>query len=469
MSRDAAGRARSAAERRALDALDFDDLVAFMRELIATPSLDAEETPAQRRVAAWMEGAGLATDVWPIDFDELSRHPHWCHEVDRDEALGVVGWYGEKAAGRAAAGSEAGRDLLLNGHIDVVPVGDDAAWTTPPWDPAVRDGRVYGRGAVDMKGGLVCALFAVKAIRDAGVRLRGRLSVGSVVGEEDGGTGTLASILRGHTADGAVVVEPTDLRVVPAQAGSLMFRLTVHGLSAHGCVRQEGVNAVEKFLPLFAALRRMEADRCGVPGDEDDGEGGAAGASAGPRAARLAGCAAVAGDPRSPLFARYRLPWPIEVGTVRAGDWASSVPDTLVAEGRYGVAVGEDVAAARRAFEDAIASTAAADPWLAEHPPEVEWWGGRFDPAVTDPVDAIVTTVVDAATSILGSAPPVEGVTYGADMRLLVNVGGIPTVLFGPGDVRVAHMADEYVPIDQLRAAAEALILTALRFCGVEE
>ena len=439
--------ALGAAERRALDALDVDGLVALLRELIAIPSLDAEESPAQRRVAAWMEGAGLATDVWPIDFDELSRHRDWCHEVDRDEALGVVGWYGEKAAGRAAAGSDAGRDLMLNGHIDVVPVGDEAAWTTPPWDPAVREGRVYGRGAVDMKGGLVCALFAAKAIRDAGVRLRGRLSVASVVGEEDGGTGTLATILRGHTADGAVVVEPTDWRVIAAQAGSLMFRLVVPGLSAHGCVREEGVSAIEKFLPLFAALRRLEAERCGV----------------------AVGAADVAGDPHSPLFARYRLPWPVEIGTVQAGDWASSVPDKLVAEGRVGVAIGEEPAAARRAFEEAIARAAAADPWLAEHSPTVEWWGGRFDPAVTDPSDPIVGAVVAAATTVTGRAPPLEGVTYGSDMRLLVNVGGIPTVLFGPGDVRVAHMADEYVPVDELRVAAQTLILTALRFCGVEE
>ena len=464
MSREGVGAPPSAAELRALAALDFDGVVAFLRELIATPSLDAEETPAQRRVAAWMEGAGLATDVWPIDFDELQRHPDWCWEVDRDEALGVVGWYGEKAAGRAAAGSGAGpavsgRDLLLNGHIDVVPVGDEGAWTTPPWDPAIRDGRVYGRGAVDMKGGLVCALFAVKAIRDAGVRLRGRLSVASVVGEEDGGTGTLASILRGHTADGAIVVEPTDLRVITAQAGSLLFRLTVHGLSAHGCVREEGVNAVEKFLPLFAALRRLEAERCGVFEYEDALEARTAQPTR----------AAVAGAPHAPLFSRYHLPWPIEVGTVSAGDWASSVPDTLVAEGRYGVAVGESVAAARQAFEQAIARAAAADPWMREHPPTVEWWGGRFDPAVTDPSDAIVTAVVDAARSVTGSASPVEGVTYGADMRLLVNVGGIPTVLFGPGDVRVAHMADEYVPVDQLRTAAETLIVAALRYCGVEE
>ena len=327
--------------------------------------------------------------------------------------------------------------LTFAGHTDVVPPGDESAWSHGAFAGDVKDGFLFGRGAVDMKGGLCCALFAAKAVLDAGVRLRGRLSVASAVGEEDGGTGTLATILRGHSADGAVVVEPTRLHVVPAQAGSLMFRLVVHGLSAHGCVREEGVNAVEKFVPLLAALRRLEEERCGAA--------------------------------RQPLFAGYRLPWPIEVGTVRAGDWASSVPDTLVAEGRYGVAVGEDIAAARRAFEEAIARAAAADPWLAQHAPDVEWWGGRFDPAVTDVSHPIVTTVTDAVADVTGSAPPVEGVTYGSDMRLLVNTGHIPTVMFGPGDVRVAHMRDEYVPVDELSQATEALILTALRFCGVWE
>jgi acetylornithine deacetylase len=236
-----------------------------------------------------------------------------------------------------------------------------------------------------------------------------------------------------------------------------MFRIIVKGRSAHGCVREEGVNAVEKFVPLFSALRRLEAGRCGVP----------VGSSIGQDAVEEAPRASVAGDPRSSLFAGYRLPWPIEVGTVRAGDWASSVPETLVAEGRYGVAVGEDVAAAKRAFEEAVGRAATADPWLAAHPPEVEWWGGRFDPAVTDPQDPIVTTVCAAASAATGSAPPVEGVTYGADMRLLVNVGRIPTVLFGPGDVRVAHMPDEYVPIAELESAARTLVVTAIRFCGL--
>jgi acetylornithine deacetylase len=440
------GRALGAPERRALDALDEDGLVGFLQRLVAVPSLDGEESDAQRLVAEWLACAGLETDVWPIDLEQLALHPLYGAEVERAEALGVVGWTGRPAGERHGAPA-GGRDLMLNGHIDVVPVGDLAAWTTPPWEPALRDGRLYGRGAVDMKGGLCCALFAVKAVRDAGVRLRGRLSVASVVGEEDGGTGTLATLLRGHTAHGAVVVEPTRLSVVAAQAGSLMFRLVVPGASAHGCVREEGVSAVEKFLPLFAALRVLEAERCGV----------------------ATGDSPIAGDPADPLFAGYRLPWPIEIGTLRAGDWASSVPETLVAEGRYGIAIGEDPADAVEVFESSIARAAAADEWLAAHPPVVEWWGGRFDPALTSVSDPIVASVVGAVRSVTGSPAPVEGVTYGADMRLLVNAGGIPTVLFGPGDVRAAHMPDEFVPVDELRAAARTLVVAALRFCGVEE
>jgi acetylornithine deacetylase len=234
---------------------------------------------------------------------------------------------------------------------------------------------------------------------------------------------------------------------VAAQAGSLMFRLVVPGASAHGCVREEGVSAIEKFLPLFAALRALEAERCGV----------------------ATGDSPIAGDPADPLFAGYRLPWPIEIGTLRAGDWASSVPEALVAEGRYGIAVGEDPADAAEAFESSIARAAAADEWLAAHSPVVEWWGGRFDPTLTDVADPIVGTLVGAVRSVTGSRAPVEGVTYGADMRLLVNAGGIPTVLFGPGDVRVAHMPDEFVPLDELHAAARTLVVAGLRFCGVEE
>lgn len=414
--------------QRVLDAIDVEEMVEYLCELVALRSLGGHESAAQEHVAAQMERCGLEVDLWELDFEQLSQHPAYSAEVQRERGLGVVGALGEGAGGRS---------LIFNGHIDVVPAGDEANWRYPPWQGTVDGGRVYGRGTVDMKGGLCCALFAARALREAGARLRGRLLVQSVIGEEDGGAGTLAAILRGYRADGAVVVEPTELAVVPAQAGALNFRITVPGLAAHGCVREEGVSAIEKFITLYQVLMELERER----------NQGA----------------------RDPLFARYRLPYALCVGTVRAGDWASTVAESLTCEGRYGVAVGEDVFAARRALEEAVAQAAQADPWLREHPPVVEWWGGQFAPASIPAGHPLVRTVCEAYQAVAAAPARIEGVTYGADMRLLINQGHTPTLLFGPGDVRRAHRPDEYVEVHELAQATRTLALTALRFCGCAE
>ena len=414
-------------ERRVLDGIDVGGLISTLSDLVAIRSLDGQETPAQEYVADLMGRLGMAVDVWTLDLEALSRHPAFSTEVERHDALGVVGVMGEDAGGHS---------LILNGHVDVVPAGDEANWHYPPWEATVADGRVYGRGTCDMKGGLACALHAAQAIRDAGVGLRGRLFIEPVVGEEDGGVGTLAAVLRGYRADGAVVVEPTEMAVAPAQAGALSFRVKVPGLSAHGCVREEGVSAIEKFIPIYHALVELERAR-------------------NQRAAH-------------PLYARYRLPYALCGGRLEAGDWASSVADWLVYQGRYGVAPGEDLDGARREFEEAVAQAAQADDWLRAHPPTVEWWGGQFPPASIPADHPLVETVHTAFTAASGGPPAVEGMTYGADMRLLVNEGHTPAVLFGPGDVRRAHRPDEFVPIDDLIAVTRTLALTALRFCGCE-
>jgi len=414
-------------EDRVLRAVDVERMVDFLCSLIAVPSLVGDEVAGQEHVAAQMERCGLEVDLWKLDFDQLSKHPFFSIEEERHRGLGVVGVMGE---------DKGGRSLILNGHVDVVPAGDEDLWRYPPWEGTIAEGRVYGRGAADMKGGLCCALFAAKALRDAGVRLNGRLIVESVIGEEDGGVGTLAAVLRGYTADGAIVAEPTELIVAPAQAGAFNFRVTIPGQAAHGCVREEGVSAIEKFFPIHQALMELERER-----NE-----------------RL----------QDPLYARYTLPNALCIGTVRAGTWASSVAESLVFEGRYGIAVDEDQSVARRAFEKTVAEAAQADPWLRDHPPVVEWWGGQFYPART-PVDhPLVHTVLGAYEEVTGDVARLDGMTYGADMGLLVNVGHTPTVLFGPGDVRVSHRPDEYVPVKELETAVRTLALTALRFCGYE-
>ncbi len=418
----------NAVEKQVLDAIDFESLLSFLGRLIAIPSCDGEESRAQEAVAHHMEDCGLEVDVWELDFEELERHPDHAQEVRREHGLGVAGCLGDSGAGRS---------LILNGHIDVVPAGDLANWSSPPWQGTLTSTRMFGRGSADMKGGLCCGIYAAKALLDAGVRLHGKLVIESVVGEEDGGVGTLAALLRGYRADAAIVMEPTRLAVVPSQAGALNFRLTVHGLAAHGCVRDEGVSAIEKFQPLLNGIRSLEQQR-------------------------NADCA-------DPLFTRYALPFPISIGTLQAGDWASTVPERLVCEGRYGVRMGEDLDAARRELEAEVARVASHDPWLAEHPPEIEWWGGQFAPAETPRDDAIVESLSGVVQDLTGRRPTVEGVPYGADMRHLVNEGGIPTVLFGPGDVRQSHRPDEFVPLDDLLLATRTLALTALRYCSAAQ
>ena len=288
-----------------------------------------------------------------------------------------------------------------------------------------------------MKGGLVAALFAGKAILEAGVRLKGRLMLQSVIGEEDGGVGTLAAIQRGYRADGAVIMEPTDLDICPAQAGVLNFRITVRGKAAHGCVRDEGVSALEKFETVHKALLTLEQAR--NQGFSD------------------------------PLFADYGIPFPLSIGVIEGGEWASSVPDRVRAEGRYGVRPDETLEEAQEDFRDALVGLEAADPWFRDHPPELEWWGGCFHPARVSEGDPIVLGLQDSSQA-LGLGPrPVKGVTFGSDMRLLVREGGIPTVLFGPGDIRAAHAADEAVSTEDVHVVARILVLTALRFCGYED
>ena len=405
------------------------ELVARTSELVRIPSVggtDAEHE-AQAHVAGLLARGGLDVDHWPIDLDELTVDPEFPGaEVARDEAWGVVG---------RLAGAGDGPTLLLNGHVDVVPIGDPAAWTSDPFDGAVVDGRIHGRGSCDMKAGLMAAHVAVQALRTAGVRLAGDVLIAAVEGEEDGGLGTFAMLRRGWTADACVIPEPTGLDLVPANAGALTFRLRVHGHATHASRRTQGVSAIEKFWPVWQALGALETRRH---------------------------------EHVDPLAQRWDLAHPLSIGIVRAGDWASSVPDLLEAEGRLGVALGESVDDAKRDLEQAVAAASAADPWLREHPVEVQWWGGQFASARL-PAGSDLGDRVAAAHRIASDGRPMAtwAGPYGSDLRLLTSIGGIPTVQYGPGDVALAHGPDESVPIDELLVAARTLALVAVDICGL--
>lgn len=402
----------------------LDELVTAMR----IPSIGgtAAENDIQHHLSGRFGGAGLDVDHWPIDLEELRLDPEFPGtEVDRDEAWGLVG----RLPGRGD-----GPSLMLNGHVDVVPLGDPDAWPHPPFAAEIVDGRLHGRGACDMKAGLVAGLWAVRAIRASGLTLRGDIVLAAVQGEEDGGLGTFATLRRGWRADACVIPEPTALDIVPANGGSLTFRLRVPGHATHASRRTEGTSAIEKFWPVWAALGELERRRHEVV---------------------------------DPLAARWAFAHPISVGVVRSGDWASSVPDLLVAEGRMGVALDEPVAHARRDFEAAVAEACQADPWLREHPVSVEWWGGQFASGRLVADSDLVARVADAHRHSTGdTGPDVWAAPYGSDLRLLSGVGGIPTVQYGPGNVDLAHGPDEHVVLDDVRIAARTLALVALDICG---
>jgi acetylornithine deacetylase len=283
-----------------------------------------------------------------------------------------------------------------------------------------------------MKAGLVAAIVAVAAVRRAGVPLRGDLLLACVPGEEDGGLGTYATLRRGWRADACVIPEPTSLQLVPANSGALTFRLTVTGRATHASRRTEGVSALEKLLPVLAALDRLEARR-NVDVD--------------------------------PLMRRWPIAYPLSIGTVTAGDWASTVPDLLVAEGRLGVALDEPVEEARRALEEAVAEACADDPWLREHPAEVTWWGGQFASGRLPADSDLLPRLHRANTAAGGGDQETWGGPYGSDLRLL-TAAGIPTVQYGPGESALAHAADERVPVEEMLHCARTLALLALDICG---
>lgn len=427
----------------AVPAIDEAWLLETLAGLVAIPSWKGDEVAAQEYVAAVMDDLGLDLDIWEIDEAELSGHPDYATELERENPLGLVGrmeWDGGAGRGSAGRGSTGGGrtgsapTLVLNAHVDVVPPGDVSRWTAPPFRMDVRDSRVYGRGVLDMKGPLVAGLAGVKAVLDSGVGLRGSLLFQSVIGEEDGGLGTLASVLRGHTGDGAIVLEPTGLHVANAQAGALNFRLTVPGRAAHGALRHEGVSALEKLMLVYGHLMDFERQRN-----------------------------ACVGDPR---FGSNPAPYAICIGTVQGGEWASSVPEVVRAEGRFGVGVGEDVHAARRLFEAEVAECCARDGFLRHHPIRVEWWGGQFAPCET-PEDARIVTVARSVARDLGvGSGGLAAVPYGSDLRHLVNAGSTPGVLFGPGDVANAHREDESIGVAELVDGARAVALALMRFLG---
>ncbi|MGQ4668950.1 peptidase [Metabacillus halosaccharovorans] len=402
--------------------------IELLQKLVQANSTQGNEQYAQTIVIEKLRKIGLKVEVWEPDGKFLATHPYFASpRKDFKGSPNVVG---------ILKGTGEGRSIILNGHIDVVPEGDNAQWDHQPYSGKVIAGKLYGRGATDMKGGNVSLLLALSAIRALGIPLKGDVIFQSVIEEESGGAGTLAAILKGYKADAAIIPEPTNMKIFPKQQGSMWFRLTVKGRSAHGGTRYEGVSAIEKAMLVVEHIGELEKRRNERIHD--------------------------------PLYEKIPIPIPINIGKIVGGDWPSSVADLVKLEGRMGISPDETMNHAKMELETWIKELKNIDQWFNDFPVSLEWFGARWVPGAVDLSHEMIKTLSASYSEVIGKEPVIEASPWGTDGGLLTQVGSTPTIVFGPGVTEKAHFPNEYIEIDKVFEAAEIIALTVVDWCGVE-
>ena len=402
------------------------EIILFIQKLVQSPSLANDENDVQEIIINKLESLQLISEIIPVNFDSIKDHPAFSDDgFSPDSRINVIGNWNKNMKGKS---------LILNGHVDVVPTGSKTLWDDSPWSGKIKDDRIYGRGSCDMKAGLASGILAVQVLKTIGFEPNGNVMIQSVVGEESGGCGTLTNIVKGYKGDAAVILEPTSLKLCPIQSGALTFRLTIPGQATHAAMRWDGISAIEKFNIINQSIIELEKERHSLFSVE--------------------------------YYESPERVAPINIGTIKGGEWHSTVPDSVIVEGRLGVFPGEPVSDARTAFSNHIIKISNSDPWLKKNPPIIEWFEGQFESGQTDIDHSIINHLKEAYNIVNNSNPIVEGVTYGSDLRLFTNHADIPALLFGPGDVRLAHSANEYVEIEEVLTCIKIISNLIINWCG---
>jgi acetylornithine deacetylase len=402
-----------------------DDAISFLQRLVQQPSLQGNETDVQDVVIEKLKQLNLEIDRWDPVHAELALHPYFVESrKSYENSPNVVG---------VLKGSGGGKSIILNGHIDVVPEGDLSKWEHVPFSGRIENGKMFGRGTTDMKGGNVALLLALEAIINSGIRLKGDVIFESVIEEESGGVGTLATILRGYKADAAIIPEPTNMKLFIKQQGSMWFRVTIEGRSAHGGTRYEGVSAIEQAWKVFDAIMELEKKRNVALTD--------------------------------PLYKTIPIPLPINIGKIQGGSWPSSVPDLVTLEGRIGVGPEEDMKDVKRQLKDCLDAVPANDVWLRDHPVRLEFFGGQWVPNAVEDSHPFVSVLKENYNAVYKKAVAVEASPWGTDGGLLGKVGNIPTLVIGPGETRMAHYPNEFIELAEVIKAAKLFALTIIQWC----
>ena len=355
------------------------------------------------------------------------------------------------------AGTE-DRSLIISGHVDVVPEGDRGLWTFDPYGGEIRDGRMYGRGTIDMKGGIAAGVAACKAIHDAGIELEGRLELHAVVDEEAGGFGAMDLVRRGHTAKAAIVAETTGGAVAPAEGGLEWVKVTIRGRTAHAGRRYNtiypqrfgperpapGVNAIELGVRFLQAVRELEREWGArkqhpllPPGITTINPG------------VIVGGAGMGPDGR-PLVTMN----------------SAIIPDVCIMEFDLKFLPNETSVEVRREFEAFVHHFAQTDGWLRENLPTVEWnLRGVHLPPVDTPIEHPLVQSIVSTRKALGLETEMRGYTEVCDAAHYAGAGAT-CVIYGPSGDRL-HGIDEYVEIDSLVECAKVFAGTIIEWCGV--
>jgi acetylornithine deacetylase len=421
---------------RLCDAVDaaFDDQVAFLSELTSHPSIRGNEQSAQDFMSSELAARGLNVDRWQIDVAEIQHLPGFSPVLGRyDDAVNVVGTH------RAA--TQKGRSLILNGHIDVVPEGPLDMWDSPPYEPRIADGWLYGRGGGDMKAGLASNLFALDALTACGLAPSADVYFQSVVEEECTGNGALACLARGYTADAALIPEPFSEHLVTAQLGVLWFQVHLKGLPKHVAYAGTGSNAIEAAIPIIQALHDME-HRWNEP------------------------------DKRTADYAHMEHALNLNVGKIKGGDWTSSVPAWCVFDVRMGLFPGKSLEAAKAEIEGVILEAARSNTFLRNSLPEIVYHGFHAEGyALSQDGSAKATQAIDALErahqTATGTTLEREAITATTDARFFGLYADTPALVYGPR-AEAIHGFNERVELESMRRVTKATALFIADWCGLE-
>jgi acetylornithine deacetylase len=409
---------------------NFARQVDWLATLVKFPSLRGEEAPCQDWIAREFSARGWTVDRYTLADVSMSHLPGFSPVMDTDysRAVQVVASLRPRAS--------KGKSLILQGHVDVVPTGPVASWAEPPFAATVKDGRMMGRGANDMKSGVCAMVFALDALRSLNLRPAADVYVQTVTEEESTGNGALSTLARGYRADACLIPEPTAGKILRATIGVMWFRLRIAGRPAHVGQSEQGTNAILSAYGLIEALRghtRELNERV----------------------------------KQDPWFSRIPNPIKFNPGKIAGGDWASSTPAWCEVDCRIGVLPGMSLAAFREELSGVVMAAARQDPFLADNPPAVIWNGFQADPYVLEPGSAFEQTVRASHKRLAGNDAEDSILPAVTDCRFYGLYYDIPSLSYGATGSG-SHGFDETVELDSIRHVTKVIAGVIADWCGTE-